>query len=107
MAKQQRRIVTQAWIDRATAVLDARPRGARAALARKIGCDKAMITQLLRGDYYSSEHVEAISKDLGLSLPPLDAMTPEAAELMSLASKLDDDQLRDLIRIADRLAAKK
>lgn len=102
----QNRPLTDEWRDAANAELDRRGRGSRAALARAVGIKKATLTNILSTPKYkTSDHVESISKELGLYLPPLSAGSEVAERFMQYASTLTEAQLEDLCRIAAQLEA--
>lgn len=76
MTEPLRYPVTKEWIERVRQVLEQKGRGASAKMADELGITRAVLSELLAGEYDTSPHVEAIHRYFGWSppLPPTAAL---------------------------------
>lgn len=101
--RRRKRTVSEQWLARLQERLETRGRGAKAALAEKAGCSAGFISKMMRGDVQSSEFVEPISLEMGLTLPPYSMDDPILAELHDAAQGLSDKDLSMLLEVARRM----
>jgi len=78
-----RREVTPEWISSVRGALKQRDRGLRW-LETEAGLAKGAATKILEGKQQTSNHVDAISKVLGLSVPSVAAEAPDEAKLLAI-----------------------
>ena len=81
--KGTRRQVTPEWIASVRNALQERGQGPRW-LEMEAGLASGAATKILDGKQQTSNHVDAISKVLGLALPAVAAEAPDEAELLAI-----------------------
>lgn len=101
--------VNEVWREAIRAKLEER-RMSMTDLAKAVGISHSMVSQLLddTSKARSSKHVPKIHEALGLPPPQeAQAMTPLQFKWMQLYAQLDEDAVRNLIAIGERMPRRK
>lgn len=101
--------VNDAWREAIRAKLDEREMS-MTDLAKAVGVSHSMISQLLdeKSKAKSSKHVPKIHDVLGLPPPQeVQAMTPLQFRWMQLYAQLDEDAVRNLLELGERMPRKR
>jgi hypothetical protein len=103
--KGTRRPISAAWLSAANAAVRSGEHGTHQEIADALEVSQGYVSGLIAGRYQTSTLLDALNKHLGLgSLGLVDeAGTPLIRELMQAAEGKDEETIRDLIRILNRL----